>query len=76
MILDEVDLGLLDGSSPAVNSGDLFLLARLLSLYWRDRGRENQSSHDLGAQRPGALSNAIDRLNANARSSPIVKWLT
>lgn len=76
VVLDEVDLGLLDGSSSAVYSGDLFVLSGLLSLYWSGRGREDESSHDLGARRPGPLSNASDRLNANVLSSPRVKWLT
>jgi len=76
VVLDEVDLGLLDGSSSAVYSGDLFLLSGLHSLYWSGRGREDESSHDLGARTPGPLSNASDRLNAYVRSSPRVKWLT
>lgn len=32
VVLDEMDLGLLDGSSPPVQGGSLFLLRRLLTL--------------------------------------------
>lgn len=32
VVLDEMDLGLLDGSSPTVEGGSLFLLCRLLTL--------------------------------------------
>lgn len=45
VVLDEVDLGLLDGSSPPVQGGSLFLLFRLFTLLMVEKNRTGKDTN-------------------------------
>lgn len=57
MVLDEVDLGLFDGSSSAVQSRALLVFRLLLSLWQRHRDRDTDHSSPQYFRREGTEGN-------------------